>query len=161
MKNTLKIALGQISPVWLNKDETLKKVEDYINKAAKVGCELIVFGEGLVPGYPYWLALTGGAEWDTRLNKELHSHYVQNSVMIEAGDLNAICKLAKKHTIAIYLGTIERAKNRGGHSIYASLVYINEKGKIKSVHRKLGFSRIILLKKEVAQPLSLVIIFSL
>lgn len=137
MKNTLKIALGQISPVWLNKDETLKKVEDYINKAAKVGCELIVFGEGLVPGYPFWLALTGGAEWDTRLNKELHSHYVQNSVMIEAGDLNAICKLAKKHTIAIYLGTIERAKNRGGHSIYASLVYISENGEIKSVHRKL------------------------
>ena len=29
------------------------------------------------------------------------------------------------------------AKNRGGHSLYCSLVYINEKGLIGSVHRKL------------------------
>ena len=39
--------------------------------------------------------------------------------------------------MAIYLGLIERAKNRGGHSLYCSLVYINSKGEIKSVHRKL------------------------
>ena len=135
--NTLKVALAQISPVWLDKEGTLKKVESIVNEAAKSGCELIVFGEGLVPGYPFWLALTGGAEWDTKVNKELHAHYVRNSIMIEAGELDSICELSKKHKIAIYLGIIERAKNRGGHSIYASLVYINEKGVIKSVHRKL------------------------
>jgi nitrilase len=39
--------------------------------------------------------------------------------------------------MAIYIGIIERAQNRGGHSIYASLVYINQDGVIKSVHRKL------------------------
>lgn len=137
MKNTLKIALAQISPVWLDKEGTLKKVENSILEAAKVNCELIVFGEGLVPGYPFWLALTGGAEWNTKVNKELHAHYARNSIQIEAGDLDAICKLAKKHKIAIYLGIIERAKNRGSHSLYASLVFINEKGEIKSVHRKL------------------------
>ena len=135
--NTLKVALGQIAPIWLDKEGTLNKVENSIKEAAKNGCELIVFGEGLIPGYPFWLALTGGAEWDTKVNKELHAHYVRNSIMIEAGELDSICELAKKHKIAVYLGIIERAKNRGGHSIYASLVYINEKGIIKSVHRKL------------------------
>ncbi len=137
MNHTLKIALAQIAPVWLDKAGTFKKVENSILEAAKEKCELIVFGEGLVPGYPFWLALTGGAEWDTKVNKELHAHYVRNSVQIEAGDIESICKLAKKHKIAIYLGIIERAKNRGGHSLYASLVFINEKGEIKSVHRKL------------------------
>lgn len=137
MKNTLKIALAQIAPVWLDKEKTLQKIESSINDAAKEGCELIVFGEGLLPGYPFWLALTGGAEWDTKVNKELHAHYVRNAIMIEAGELESVCKLSKKHKIAIYLGIIERAQNRGGHSIYASLVYINEMGEIKSVHRKL------------------------
>lgn len=137
MQNILKIAMAQISPVWLNKDETLKKIEKTITEAAKQACELIVFGEGLVPGYPFWLALTGGAEWNTKCNKALHAHYVRNSVSIENGDLNNICKLAKKFKIAIYLGIIERPMDRGGHSIYASLIYINEAGKIKSVHRKL------------------------
>ena len=137
MENTLKIAMAQIAPVWLNKKATIEKVENSILEASKEQCELIVFGEGLIPGYPFWLALTGGAEWNTKVNKELHAHYVNNSIQIEKGDLNSICKLAKEHKIAIYIGIIERAKNRGGHSIYASLIYINENGEIKSVHRKL------------------------
>ena len=137
MENTLKIAMAQIAPVWLNKKATIEKVENSIFEASKEQCELIVFGEGLIPGYPFWLALTGGAEWNTKVNKELHAHYVNNSIQIEKGDLNSICKLAKEHKIAIYIGIIERAKNRGGHSIYASLIYINENGEIKSVHRKL------------------------
>ena len=137
MTNILKVALAQIAPVWLDKAATIKKVETEIKKAAEKGCELIVFGEGLIPGYPFWLGLTGGAEWNTEVNKELHAHYVRNSVSVESGDLNSICELAKAHKIAIYLGIIERPEDRGGHSIYASLVYINQSGEIKSVHRKL------------------------
>ena len=137
MTHTLKVALAQISPVWLNKVQTLKKVEAAIIEASNEKAELIVFGEGLVPGYPFWLALTGGAEWNTKVNKELHAHYVRNSVTIEKGDLDAICKLAGQHQMAVYLGIIERPVDRGGHSVYASLVYIDQKGDIQSVHRKL------------------------
>lgn len=137
MENTLKIAMAQIAPVWLNREATLKKVKQSILDAANHNCELIVFGEGLVPGYPFWLALTGGAEWNTSVNKELHAHYVRNAIQVENGELDAICELANKNSIAVYLGIIERAKNRGGHSLYASLVYINQEGIIKSVHRKL------------------------
>jgi nitrilase len=135
--NLLKVALAQISPVWLDKEKTLTKIESSIKDASKNNCELIVFGEALLPGYPFWLALTGGAEWDKKVNKELHAHYARNAIQIEAGELNGICKLASENNIAVYLGIIERAKNRGGHSLYCSLVYINEKGEIKSVHRKL------------------------
>ncbi len=133
----LKVALAQIAPVWLNKNKTLRKIEKQIGKAAKKEAELIIFGEGLLPGYPFWLALTDGAEWNTKVNKELHAHYVRNAVTIENGDLDSVCALAEKHKIAIYLGIIERPLDRGGHSIYASLVYIDPKGKIGSVHRKL------------------------
>ncbi len=137
MNTTLKIAMAQISPVWLDKDATLKKIEKAIEDAAKENCELIVFGEALLPGYPFWLALTGGAEWNTDVNKKLHAHYVNNSICIEKGELGDVCQLAKENKIAIYLGIIERPRDRGGHSIYASLVYINEFGEVKSVHRKL------------------------
>lgn len=137
MDNILKVALAQIAPVWLNKQATLAKIEKTILDAAKEKAELIVFGEALLPGYPFWLALTDGAKWDLQVNKELHAHYVRNSVQLEAGELDAVCALAREHKIAIYLGLMERAKNRGGHSIYASLVYINQRGEIKSVHRKL------------------------
>ena len=137
MNSTLKIAMAQIAPVWLDKSATLQKVENSIKEAAKEHCELVVFGEALLPGYPFWLALTGGAEWNTKLNKELHAHYVSNSICIEKDELDSVCKLAEQYKIAIYLGIMERPTDRGGHSIYASLVYINENGKVKSVHRKL------------------------
>lgn len=137
MTLTLKIAMAQIAPVWLDKRATLTKIENSITKAANDKCELIVFGEALLPGYPFWLALTGGAQWNTSINKELHAHYVNNAICIEKDELDTVCKLAKQHRIAIYLGIIERPLDRGGHSIYASLVYINENGEIKSVHRKL------------------------
>ena len=133
----LKVALAQISPVWLDKKSTLKKIENSIVEAAAEGSELIVFGEALLPGYPFWISLTNGAVWNSSVQKEIHAHYVQNSILIEKGELNSVCLLAKHHKMAIYLGLIERAQNRGGHSIYASLVYINQKGEIKSVHRKL------------------------
>lgn len=137
MEHHLKVALAQISPVWLDKSATIKKIENTIQEASKEAAELLVFGEALLPGYPFWLALTDGAVWESKVNKEIHAHYTRNAVQIEAGELDSICRLAKESNIAIYLGIIERAKNRGGHSIYASLVYINQEGKIKSVHRKL------------------------
>lgn len=133
----LSVALAQISPVWLNKFETLKKIESAIEHAGKNGCELIVFGEAFLPGYPYWISLTNGAEWDSPVQKELHAHYARNAVQIEKGDLKTICSLAKTHSMSIYLGVIERAKDRGGHSLYCSLVYIDQNGEIQSIHRKL------------------------
>jgi nitrilase len=93
--NKLKVALAQISPVWLNKKATCEKIISSINEAGENGCELIVFGESLLPGYPFWLTLTNGAAFDSKVQKELHAHYVRNSVQIEEGDLNGICKAAK------------------------------------------------------------------
>lgn len=136
-ESLLKIGMGQIAPVWLQKDKTIDKIKSLIIEAGTKKCELIVFGEALLPGYPFWLSLTNGSIFNSTIQKELHAHYIRNSVQIENGDLHEICMLAKKYNIAIYLGIIERAQNRGGHSLYCSLVYINANGEIKSVHRKL------------------------
>ena len=135
--NKLQVALAQISPVWLNKNKTLDKVKTAMLEAYKEKAQLIIFGEGLLPGYPFWLALTNGAQWDLKINKVLHAHYVQNSVIIENGDLDEVCALASQYKMAVYIGIIERASNRGGHSLYCSLVFINDQGVICSVHRKL------------------------
>ena len=136
-ENILSIAMAQIAPVWLNKKMTIEKIEKYIKEAIEKKCELVVFGEALLPGYPFWLSFTNGSEFDSKVQKEIHAHYVRNAVQIEKGDLDSVCALAKKGNIAVYLGIIERAQNRGGHSIYCSLVFINQSGEIKSVHRKL------------------------
>ncbi len=137
MNKNLKLAIAQIAPVWLDKEKTMEKVIEYISEAAKESPDLIVFGESLLPGYPYWLSLTHGANFNDQIQKDIHRHYMLNAINIENGDLDSICLSAKANKCAIYLGTIERATNRGGHSLYCSLVYIDKEGTIQSVHRKL------------------------
>lgn len=77
MKDTndiLKVGLAQIAPVWLDRDKTLQKVCGYIEDAAYQGCELVVFGEALVPGYPFWVERTDGAKFNSQLQKEMYAH---------------------------------------------------------------------------------------
>lgn len=137
MNKSITVAMAQLAPVWLNKQATLEKTKEAMLYAARQKADLIVFGEGFLPGYPFWLALTEGAKWELPVNKALHAHYVNNAIQIEANELHDLCQLAKELKLAIYIGIIERAKNRGGHSLYCSLVFIDKMGKIQSVHRKL------------------------
>ncbi len=136
-RETLQVAMAQMAPVWLDKARTLEKICDYISQAAKAKCRLVVFGEALLPGYPFWLSFTHGSKFESQMQKEIHAHYIANSISIEKGDLEPICRMARENSISIYLGCIERATDRGGHSLYCSLLFINEKGQIQSVHRKL------------------------
>lgn len=136
-KHELTVGLAQISPVWLHKTETIKKVNDWVVKAAKENCQLVIFGEALVPGYPFWVELTNSPGFNSPVQKEIFAWYSDQAVQIESGDLELICKAAKENKIAVYLGIIEKAADRGGHSLYCSLVFIDQLGEIKSVHRKL------------------------
>ena len=133
----LTVGLAQIAPVWLNRERTLAKIAEYVNRAAGGGCQLVAFGEALVPGYPFWVELTDGARFNSPVQKEIHAHYMQQAVQIEAGHLEPLCQQAAQNRIAIVLGCIERPQDRGGHSLYCSLVFITPDGLIASVHRKL------------------------
>lgn len=138
MKETkLKIAISQIAPVWLNKRETTLKIISQIDEAGAKGCQLVVFGEGLLPGYPFWIELTDGARFNSTVQKEIYAHYFHEAVQINEGDLQSICNAAAINKTAVYLGCIERAADRGNHSLYCSLVYIDQSGMICSLHRKL------------------------
>lgn len=136
-ERTIRVGLAQIAPVWLDRAATTRKLTDWIGKAAAEDCDLVVFGEALLPGYPFWVERTDGARFDSELQKELFAHYAEQSVVVERGDLSPIQNTAKQHGIAVYLGCMERAQDRGGHSLYCSMIYIDAAGDIGSVHRKL------------------------
>lgn len=134
---TFHVGLAQIAPCWLDRQRTIDKVVTWIHDAAQRDCELVVFGEALVPGYPFWVERTDGARFESALQKSLYAHYVRQGVCLEDGDLAAVCEAAQANRIAVYLGVMERAANRGRHSLYCSMVFIDSDGRIGSVHRKL------------------------
>ena len=97
----------------------------------------MAFGEALVPGYPFWLELTDGARFNSPLQKTIFAEYASQAVQPESGHLDEICATAARNRIAVYLGCVERAADRGAHSLYCSLVFIDPEGQIASIHRKL------------------------
>ncbi|MDC0602046.1 carbon-nitrogen hydrolase family protein [Aliiglaciecola sp.] len=137
MSSQMKVALAQIAPVWLNKQKTLEKVMNSINEAAQQGASLVTFGETLLPGYPFWVERTDGARFESQRQKEIHAHYLRQAVNIESGDLEPLCRLSKQLQIAVIIGIAERAGDRGGHSVYCTMVYVNQDGVITHTHRKL------------------------
>lgn len=133
----MKVGLAQIAPVWLDRAATLEKVAGFVSDAGSAGCDLVTFGEALVPGYPFWIELTDGARFDSPRQKRMFAHYLEQGVVIERGDLDRITRLCKEKSVATFVGVMERAPDRGGHSLYCSLVYIDREGLIRSIHRKL------------------------
>jgi nitrilase len=133
----LTVGCAQIAPVWMQRDATLTKIADCVVRAASEGCQLVAFGEALVPGYPFWIERTDGARFNDAKQKDMFARYLDQGVDIDRGDLAPICSLARTHHIAVYLGIMERAADRGGHSLYCTLVYIDAEGVVRSAHRKL------------------------
>lgn len=136
-KDIIKIGLAQIAPIWLDKSKTQDKLILYMEQAKNEGCDLVVFGEAILPGYPFWVELTDGARFNSSIQKDIWAHYFEAAINIQGGDLDLIQSTAKKLDIDVLFGSIERAMDRGGHSLYCSLIYIDGFGVLKNVHRKL------------------------
>ena len=121
----IKLALPQLASIWLNREAGLALVVDTIESAAQESADLIVFSEGFVPGYPFWLDGSGGANFNSPKQKEIFAHYSDQSVTIEDGHLDGVCAALKAANMAAYLGIIERPRQRSGHSLYClSLIHI-------------------------------------
>ncbi len=137
MTDILRIGLAQMAPVFLDRRATLAEVVRRIDEAADAGCHLVAFPEIIVPGYPVWLERTNGAQFDHPDQKRLYARYLQQAVTPEAGHLDEVRSTAARRRIVVILGVAEAARDRGGHTIYCSRVFIDTDGRIASVHRKL------------------------
>ena len=75
MSGLLRLALPQLAPKWLSREAGVKQVVETIKTAQKNEANLIVFSESFLPGYPFWLDGTGGAQFNNDRQKIIFSHY--------------------------------------------------------------------------------------
>jgi predicted amidohydrolase len=52
---TVRVAVTQHEPVWLDLQGTVSKTCKIIEEASKAGAKLVAFPEVWVPGYPAWI----------------------------------------------------------------------------------------------------------
>jgi len=139
MKTTLKVAIVQESPVYLNLRQSLEKAEILIEEAADQAANLIVFGETWLSGYPAWLDhCPKVALWNHEPTKEVFARMMQNSIAVPSNETHFLGKLAKKHQLHIVIGVNEVVHfGAGSGTIYNSILTFNEKGEMVNHHRKL------------------------
>ncbi len=126
-----KVAAAHIAPVFLDKKATTAKALAWIDEAAKQGAQLVVFPESFIPGFPIWAAL-----WAPLHNHDLFSQFVENSLLVDGPEIQAICQQAKKSQIFISVGFSERSGSSVG-CIWNSNLLISDRGEILVHDRKL------------------------
>jgi nitrilase len=127
-QDILVIGIAQIAPVWFKRPGPLKKHAPLRSWWRRRDAASSSSAKPWPPGYPFWIERTGGARFDDPKQKAIFAEYLDQDVVIERGDLEPLQAVARRHGLLIYIGVMERAPDRGGHSLYCSLVYIDADG---------------------------------
>ncbi len=140
----VKVAVVQEGSVFFDKKETFKKLESLVVQYSKEGCELIVFPESFIPGYPRGFTFGANIGKRTEEGRLLYKEYYDNSVSLSGNDMVFLEKVAAENKTYIVVGITERQDDNG--SLFCSMVYISPFTGLLGVHRKIkptGSERII------------------
>ena len=136
---TLKVAIAQFAPVYLDKAASLSRAIQIVQDAKRRGAELVAFGETWLPGYPAWLDVCPSvALWEHLPTKQVFARLRQNSVTIPGPEISALCEAAGDLKINVVMGVNERVEDGPGNgTLYNSLLTITPEAKLANHHRKL------------------------
>ncbi|WP_282050864.1 carbon-nitrogen hydrolase family protein [Maribacter aquivivus] len=140
----VKVCLIQDSPVFFDKEKTIQKIESLVKTHARQGCELIVFPESFIPGYPRGFSFGAVVGSRTEEGRKIYTEYHKNSLDIEGEELQRLVKLAKTEKVYLVIGITEKQSNNG--ILFCSMLYISPTDGFLGVHRKIkptGSERII------------------
>jgi nitrilase len=132
----MRVAAAQIAPVLLDRAATLERVVARCEQAAAAGARLVAFPEALLPGYPTWLARTGGAAFDDPLQKRLHARYLDQAVELPGPELERLRELCGALDLALVLGIAERGRQAGRGTLWCTALRVHPDGTWLA-HRKL------------------------
>jgi nitrilase len=122
---TVRVAVTQAEPEWLDLAASVTKTNKLIAEAASNKAQLVAFPECWIPGYPCWI-------WSRPVDFELGTIYIKNSLKVDSPEMQAIAACAKEHNIAVMLGFSENDNN----SLYISQALISANGEIIMRRRK-------------------------
>ena len=133
----VKVAVIQAASVIFDKDASIEKACDLIEKAGKNGSKIVLLPEAFIPGYPR--GFTFGMKIGSR-NQEgraLWKRYWENSIETSGPEVKKLGKAAKDSGVFLSIGVIERDGVSGGETLYCSMLYFSPDGELIGKHRKL------------------------
>jgi predicted amidohydrolase len=133
-RDAVKVCVAQISPAYMNRDETAKRAVKAIAQAGREGAELIVFPEVWLSGYPYW---TEG--WESGLQQWAGGRvrFFDEAVLVPSPVTEMIGQAAKAANMYVVIGCNEIDPRPNCNTIYNTLLFFDRHGELMGRHRKL------------------------
>ena len=131
----VKVGVVQHSPVFFNKEASLEKLAQLTEENAAKGCELLVFPESFIPGYPRGFDFGATVGKRTSEGRELFLEYSNEAVDVSSSDMIYLEDVARKNNIYLIVGVTEKEASSG--SLYCSMLFISPKKGLLGVHRKI------------------------
>lgn len=132
-RDKVRLAVAQVSPVFLDKPASLDRAEQVIAEAAAHGADLVAFPEAWLAGYPYW---TEG--WDSSLPDFVASRvrWHDNAVRVGGEDTIRLGDAARRHGIHVVMGCNELDDRASVNTIYNTQLFFDRNGYLLGRHRK-------------------------
>ncbi|PQE29540.1 aliphatic nitrilase protein [Rutstroemia sp. NJR-2017a WRK4] len=125
-KSTVRVAVTQAEPEWLELDKSVEKTLRLIKEAAENGAKLVAFPECWITGYPAWI-------WSRPVDFALTAAYIKNSLKVNSPQMELIRACAEENKINVCFGFSENDND----SLYIAQATIGSDGEIKMLRRKL------------------------
>lgn len=135
MARAIRVAAVQAAPIFLNRKATVNKACDLIETAGREGARLVLLPEAFIPAYPDWVWVVPGNR--KAILNDLYTELIENAVTIPDSSTAQLCKAAKSAKAYVVIGVSERNAESSNGSLYNTLLYISDAGKIIGKHRKL------------------------
>ncbi|MCQ4637948.1 carbon-nitrogen hydrolase family protein [Anaerovorax odorimutans] len=132
-RKSVKAAIAQISPVFMDKDKTIEKAIEYIGMAGGQKADIIVFPESFIPAFPYWQEGPNDRMEDFA---EVNLAFQNNAVLAGSDDTSRLEEAARKADVNIVMGCTEMDERPGSRTLYNSMLYFSRTGELIGKHRK-------------------------
>lgn len=139
MKESVRVAIVQCAPSYLDIEGSMQKVESLLQDAANQGAQLVCFGESWFTGYPAWIDYCDEyAKWDFKPTKQIFAKTYASSLDINGPEVRQISEWIKALGLTVVMGINEKVSSGPGNgTIYNSLITWDGTGQVINHHRKL------------------------
>lgn len=124
-------AAVQAAPVFLNRDATMVRLEEWVRKAKDAGAGLVVFGESYIPGFPLWNMLYAPID-----QHAFYGRLFNNAIAVPGPQVDQLGEIARRHGVVLSVGVTEKGSISMGAMWNTNLLFDSD-GRLLNRHRKL------------------------
>jgi len=132
--DSIKVAIAQISPLWLDREASVVRACAAIAEAAANKAQLIAFPEVWLAGYPYW-----DESWasDLRDWASARTRFLDAAITVPGEEVERLSQAASAADAYLVMGCNELDSRPGVQTVYNTLLFFGPDGALIGRHRKL------------------------